>query len=237
MTDSSPQLTEEQQKELEEKLKNMSPEKLQELQKQQCIFCKILSGEIPSKKVYEDDICVAVLDVNPASKGHLLLIPKEHYTVMPQLPNTILGHLFSAAKDLSKVLLKTMKVSGTNVFITNGPAAGQRAQHFLIHLIPRKEGDKVLQLDEKLIDKEMQQKVKVAVESKLLGLLGKKIVPKEETKKLEEGKREQKEKVQKKEQEENDGDEDPKQRENEKEELTSQEEKEANLDEIASLFK
>ncbi len=168
----APQLTEEQRKELEEKLKNMSPEEIAQLQKQQCIFCQILSGKIPSKKVYEDDICFAILDINPATKGHLLLIPKEHYSIMPQLPEETLRHLFLTAKTLSQLLLKAMRVSGTNVFIANGLAAGQRAQHFMIHIIPRKEGDGILDLDSKLIDTAMQENVRNAIENKLNELLG-----------------------------------------------------------------
>ena len=81
-----PEPTEEQRKQWEEKIKNMSPEELQELQRQQCIFCQIISSKIPSKKIYEDSTCLAVLDINPAAKGHLLLLPKEHYAIMPQVP-------------------------------------------------------------------------------------------------------------------------------------------------------
>ena len=168
------QMTEEERKKLEEKIKNMSPEELQEFQKQQCIFCQIINGKIPSKKVYEDKTCQAVLDVNPAAKGHLLIIPKEHYSIMPQVPDKVIGHLFTVSKKLSQVLLKSLKVSGTNIFIANGPAAGQRSQHFFLHLIPRLEGDHVLDLPDKLVDKSMQQKVKSVVEERLLELLGKK---------------------------------------------------------------
>ncbi len=166
------QLTPKQQAELQEKLKNMSPEELQEFQKQQCIFCQILAGKIPSKKIYEDDKCLAILDINPAAKGHLLLLPKEHYAIMPQIPDPVLGHLAIVSKHLSQALLKNLKVGGTNVFVANGLAAGQKAQHFMIHIIPRKEGDGLLEFDEKLIEKEMQDKVKTAVESRLKELLG-----------------------------------------------------------------
>ncbi len=175
-----PELTEEQRKEWEEKVKNMSPEELQQLQKQQCIFCQIISGKVPSKKVYEDVICLAILDINPAAKGHILLLPKEHYAIMPQLPENVLKHLSIVAKHLSQILLKTMRADGTTLFIANGAAAGQRAQHFMIHLIPRKAGDRLLQAEERLVGAEMVLKVKTAIESKLLGLLGgKKVVPKE----------------------------------------------------------
>jgi len=169
---STPQLTEEQRKQLEEKLKNMSPGELREFQKQQCIFCQIVSGKIPSKKVYEDDICLAVLDINPAAKGHLLIMPKEHYVIMPQIPEDSMGHLFFISRHLSQILLKSLKAEGTNIFIANGPAAGQRAQHFMVHLIPRKESDGILEIEEKLIDHEMIRKIKSALEGKLQEVLG-----------------------------------------------------------------
>ncbi|HLC88842.1 MAG TPA: HIT family protein, partial [Candidatus Nanoarchaeia archaeon] len=166
-----PQMTPEQQKALQEKLKNMSPEELQEFQKQQCIFCQIISGKVPAKKVYEDDQCIAILDINPAAKGHLLLLPKEHYAIMPQIPEPILAHLSVVSKHLSQLLLKSLKVDGTTIFVANGLAAGQKAQHFMIHIIPRKEDDNALQFEEKVISKEIQDKVKVAVENKLYQLL------------------------------------------------------------------
>ncbi len=169
----APQLTEEQRKAYEEKIKNMSPEELRQLQKQQCIFCQIISGKIPSKKIFEDQHCLAVLDINPATRGHLLLLPKEHYSIMPQVPSEELSHLFSISKLLSRVQLRALRVSGTNIFIANGPAAGQRAQHFMIHLIPRKEGDNLLPLKDKLIDPALMDKVKDAVQDRLLQLLGK----------------------------------------------------------------
>lgn len=167
-----PSLTPEQKKELQEKIKNMSPEQLLQLQKQQCIFCQIISGKIPSKKIYEDQFCLAVLDINPAAKGHVLVLPKEHYAIMPQVPDEPLAYLFAAAKKVSQTLLRALKMSGTNIFIANGLVAGQKSQHFMIHLIPRKEGDKLLETEEKLVDSDTRNKVKVAVENKLNLVLG-----------------------------------------------------------------
>ncbi|MBI2662233.1 HIT domain-containing protein [Candidatus Woesearchaeota archaeon] len=167
-----PEMTEEQRRVLEEKLKNMSPEELAKLQKQQCIFCQIISRKIPTKKIFEDEKCLAILDINPAAKGHLLLIPKEHYAIMPQVPEELLNHLTTISKKLSQILLRALKVSGTNIFIANGPAAGQRAQHFLVHIIPRKELDKIMDWDEKLITKEYQHQIGSLVESKLYLLMG-----------------------------------------------------------------
>lgn len=165
-------LTEEQRSELEEKLKKMPPEELKKLQEQQCIFCQIISGKVPSKKIYEDEFCLVILDINPAAKGHLLLLPKTHYAIMPQIPEKNIKHLFLVSKALSQVLLKSLNVDGTTIFAANGLAAGQRAQHFILHIIPRKSGDGVLDLPEKLLPEEIIEKVKGAVESKLDELLG-----------------------------------------------------------------
>ncbi len=166
------EMTEEQRQALQEKLKNMNPEELAQLQKQQCIFCQIISAKIPAKRIYDDEIAIAILDINPASKGHLLLLPKEHYMIMPQVPDGVLAHLFLLSKKLSQTLLRTFKVGGTSIFIANGQVAGQRAQHFMIHVIPRKEGDNLLPLPEKIITAQMQEKVKRAVQGKLYQLLG-----------------------------------------------------------------
>jgi histidine triad (HIT) family protein len=127
----------------EEDIKNMSPEQLAELQKQNCIFCHIISGKIPAKKVYEDEHCLAILDINPATKGHLLLFPKEHYMILPQVPEDIIKHLGKTSKNLSKISIKALGATGTNIFIANGAVAGQRAPHLIIHIIPRFEGDNV----------------------------------------------------------------------------------------------
>jgi len=174
-------MTEEQRKAYEEKLKNMSPEELKQFQKQQCIFCQIIAGKIPSKKVYEDDKCIAVLDINPAAKGHVLLLPKEHYAIMPQVPEKEIAHLTVVSKYLSQIVLKVLRASGTSIFIANGFAAGQKAQHFMIHLIPRKEGDNLLPIQEKLITREMQEKVAGAVINRLNAVLGVKTPPPKET--------------------------------------------------------
>jgi histidine triad (HIT) family protein len=166
-------LTPEQRKELEEKLKNMSPEEIADLQRKQCIFCQIVNGKIPSKKIYEDDICLVVLDIRPATKGHCLILPKEHFSIMPQIPEAKLDHLFTTCKVLSKVLLKSLRSGGTNIFIANGLAAGQRAPHFMIHLIPRKEGDGLFNLEENGVDLDVQKQILESVLphfNKLMGI-------------------------------------------------------------------
>lgn len=135
------QMSEEELKELQEKIKNMSPEELNEFQKKQCIFCQIIAGKVQSKKVYEDDKSVAILDINPANPGHVLLLPKEHYSIMPQLSEEEVAHLFMVTKTISNSVLRSLGVQGTNIIVQNGIAAGQKAQHFMIHIIPRKEED------------------------------------------------------------------------------------------------
>jgi histidine triad (HIT) family protein len=137
------QLTEEQVKELQEKIKQMSPDELKEFQKKQCIFCQIIAGKVQSKKIYEDSDILAVLDVNPANPGHMLVMPKEHYSILPQIPNEDIGHLFTVTKALSNAALRSLEVQGSNIIVANGVAAGQRAQHFMIHLIPRKDKDNI----------------------------------------------------------------------------------------------
>lgn len=117
----------------------LTPEQI----KQQCIFCHIVAGAVASKKVFEDEKVVAVLDINPANFGHVLLMPKEHFAIMPQIPDDLIGHIGQVSKGLSLAMLKAFGTEGTTTFIANGMAAGQRAQHFMVHIIPRTENDGV----------------------------------------------------------------------------------------------
>ncbi len=125
----------------QEEMQNMTPEQIAELQKQNCIFCHIISGRVKSKKVYEDDKVTAILDINPANPGHILLLPKKHYMIMPQMPEDEIGHIFMVAKSLSNALLKALKAKGTNIYVANGAAAGQKAPHFMLNIIPRHAND------------------------------------------------------------------------------------------------
>ena len=161
------QLSPEQVKALQEKLKNMSPEELKEFQKKQCIFCQIVDGKVQSRKVYEDDSVIAILDVNPANPGHMLIMPREHYSIMPQMPDEETGHIFAVAKALSNAALRSLEVQGSNIIVANGVAAGQRAQHFMVHLIPRKENDNLnFQVPQKTIeDSELKKIRKVLADS------------------------------------------------------------------------
>lgn len=166
------EISEQQRKELEEKLKNMSPEEVAALQQKQCIFCQIITGAVPSKKVYEDDLCYVVLDINPAAKGHCLILPKRHYSIMPQVPDNELSHLFIVAKEISQILLKAMKVDGTTIFVANGLVAGQRANHFMIHIIPRKSSDSLFEVDTNVVDLKTREEILSKVKGYFNQLMG-----------------------------------------------------------------
>lgn len=125
----------------EEELQNMSPEEIAELQKSNCIFCKIIAGEIPSNKVYEDDKILAILDINPAKKGHVVVLPKEHYPILPLVPPDTFKHMFVSIKKILKGLKKVTLSDSATIFIANGAVAGQQSPHFMFHIIPREKGD------------------------------------------------------------------------------------------------
>jgi histidine triad (HIT) family protein len=114
-----------------------------EEQKKQCIFCKIISKEMQSKIVYEDDLIIGMLDINPGVNGHMLLMQKEHYPIMPFIPKETFVHLFGSLSLISKALKEAMLCTGINIMVANGGLAGQRANHFLIHLIPREKQDNI----------------------------------------------------------------------------------------------
>lgn len=157
----------------EEDLRNMSPEELQEYQKKNCIFCHIIDGKVPSKKVYEDDKVVALLDINPASGGHVLLMPKHHFVVMPQIPDDIISHMFRVSKAVSQALLRALLADGTNIFIANGFAAGQKAQHVIMHIIPRSQDDGLdFELPAHSISREILKRLRLALRERLSALLG-----------------------------------------------------------------
>ena len=108
---------------------------------QDCMFCSLATGKSPSKKIYEDDAVAVILDIYPANPAHLLVMPKEHYVIFNQLPKETAEHFGRIAKACSELLFKIVKPDGINIFIANGQAAGQKAPHFIMHVIPRFEGD------------------------------------------------------------------------------------------------
>lgn len=104
-----------------------------------CIFCKIAAGEIPSNTLYEDDLFRVILDLNPASKGHALVIPKDHYANIFELDEQVAGKAIQVAKKVGTRMVDILKADGLNLLQNNGEVAGQTVFHFHMHIIPRYE--------------------------------------------------------------------------------------------------
>ncbi len=106
-----------------------------------CIFCKILAGEIPSAKVYESDTCVAFLDIAPVNQGHVLVLPKGHYPTLMDIPVELGGNLMDALSRVGRAVMEATGADGLNLMQNNHEAAGQMVHHVHFHLIPRHSED------------------------------------------------------------------------------------------------
>ena len=106
-----------------------------------CIFCKIIADELPSSKVFEDERCVAFLDVAPIRPGHTLVVPKDHAPNLAQLEPETGGHVFTIGQKITAALYGGLGCDGASVFLADGAAAGQDVFHSHLHLLPRFEGD------------------------------------------------------------------------------------------------
>ena len=106
-----------------------------------CIFCKIIAGEIPSAKIYEDEAVLAILDINPVNLGHTLVMPKDHYANMEEVPEEILCEVMKAVKKIGRAIKQGLGIEGYNLTENNDPIAGQLIPHLHFHLIPRIKGD------------------------------------------------------------------------------------------------
>ncbi|MCB6608706.1 HIT family protein [[Clostridium] symbiosum] len=105
-----------------------------------CIFCKIAGGEIPSATVYEDSDFRVILDLGPASRGHALILPKEHFKDLCELDESVAAKVLPLAGKIGAAMKKVLGCSGFNVVQNNGETAGQTVFHFHVHIIPRYEG-------------------------------------------------------------------------------------------------
>ena len=121
--------------------------------KDDCPYCKLVK-EKQNDALYEDDKIIAFLADKPAAKGHVVLMPKEHYPIIELVPDYIVSHLFSVANKVSSVIFDVLSAQGTNILVNNGIAAGQEIAHFAVNIVPRFESDgfdlvwKPKQLDE-----------------------------------------------------------------------------------------
>lgn len=109
--------------------------------KNDCIFCAIAAGEIPSFKVYEDDEVLAYLDINPFAKGHTLVIPKQHSKGLLDTDDATLATIIARVKKVAAHLKEKLGCDGFNIVQNNGEAAGQTVHHLHFHIVPRWQGD------------------------------------------------------------------------------------------------
>ena len=108
-----------------------------------CIFCKIIAGEIPSFEIYRDDDTFAFMDINPANEGHVLVIPKEHSANLHEVSDQAIAATVISAKKVAAAVDKTLNPDGLNLLQCNGPAAAQSVMHFHMHVLPRRDGDEL----------------------------------------------------------------------------------------------
>lgn len=113
------------------------------MKKEDCVFCKIVSGDIPSNTIYENSEFKVIMDASPAAKGHVLVLPKEHYKDIYDIDAETAGKLFQLAAVVARALKEVLNCDGLNILQNNGVIAGQTVFHFHMHLIPRYEGDDV----------------------------------------------------------------------------------------------
>ena len=108
-----------------------------------CIFCKLANGEIPTATLYEDEDFRVILDASPAAKGHALILPKQHYANLYELDDSVASKVLVLAKKMITKMTDILGCDGYNIVQNNGEAAGQTVFHFHMHLIPRSKGDEV----------------------------------------------------------------------------------------------
>lgn len=138
---------------------------------EECLFCKIVMGEIPSDKVYEDSEVIAFLDINPRNPGHTLVVPKKHYETILEMPENEAAELFKTVKKMAVAVKKGMKADGISIGQSNERAAGQVIPHVHFHVIPRflSEGPPGLEsiLPTKKMTKEMLDQTTEAIKSNM----------------------------------------------------------------------
>ncbi len=113
------------------------------MKKDDCIFCKLANGVIPTNSLYEDDVVKVIFDAGPASLGHVLILPKEHFDNVYALDDDTAAHVFQVAVKVAKALKEGLNLEGLNIVQNNGEIAGQTVFHFHMHIIPRYKGDTV----------------------------------------------------------------------------------------------
>lgn len=113
------------------------------MKKDDCIFCKLANGDIPVNALYEDDVLKVIFDAGPATRGHALIIPKNHFDNIYDLDDATAAHVAQTAVKIAKAMKKSLGYEGLNIVQNNGLAAGQTVFHFHVHMIPRYKNDEV----------------------------------------------------------------------------------------------
>lgn len=132
-----------------------------------CVFCKIVKGEIPSQKVYENDKVLAFLDINPVNSGHTLVIPKSHHKDLFSTPEEVLSDIIVRTKKIAVAIIKAVGADGVNLGMNNRPAAGQVVFHTHLHIMPRFEGDGLKHWPSKKISEDELVEVQKSIQSNL----------------------------------------------------------------------
>lgn len=112
-----------------------------------CIFCKIANKEIPGKIIYEDDICVAFLDLSQTTNGHTLVIPKKHFKNFLEVDDDTLAHMIKVTKDIANKIVTKLNANGANILTNANEVAGQTVMHFHLHIIPRYDNNDQIEIN------------------------------------------------------------------------------------------
>ena len=128
----------------------------------ECVFCKIIRGEIPCSKVYEDDLILAFLDIAPFNIGHTVIIPKDHQNSITTLDEIYANRIIKMAPKIGVALMRTINAEGFNLFLNTGSVAGQTVWHCHMHVLPRFAGDKVVISSEPMKYDSMDQMAELA---------------------------------------------------------------------------
>ena len=138
---------------------------------EECLVCHIVGGRVPSERIYEDEDVIAMLDVNGANPGHCFVVPKDHFPIFEQVPDPIVAKLFKLSNKISSAIFDSLDVQGTNIFITNGIAAGQKVAHFMINIIPRKEKDGInMQWEPKQMNEEEMSTIELKLKEEAMNI-------------------------------------------------------------------
>ncbi len=140
-------------------------------QKNNCEFCQIMDKKKDSKRIFEDEKALAILSPNPCCEGHILVMPKEHLSIIEQVPDYLVGHLSKLVNKISIAVFEVLQAKGTNILIQNGVAAGQKTNHFMIHIIPRKENDGLdFQWQPKQLNEEQMSTIELKLNEETKGI-------------------------------------------------------------------